>query len=357
MNIVKGKVSAPVKGVAYGPEGIGKSTFASQWPAPLFLDCEGGTMRLSVDRVQPTSFSAVEQVMAELTANPGGYKTLVIDTADWLEKQMIDHVCNAANQKSIEGFGYGKGYTHLAEAWRSFLDKISRMQAATGMHVLFLAHAAMRKQELPDEQGAFDRWELKLLKQSPGVLKEWADLVLLLNYKTLVVETDGKHKAQGGKRVMYATHHVCWDAKNRFALPDEMPLEFKAIAGIFEPVAPKVPPPPVKPVDDVPDDLKPAVTVAAPSPAATTPAAQLTTAAADPDKAPVLVQLSDLMRNSGITREELGAELARKGVVPADMSPRDYNLATLKRVVAGWSAITHNINIRKSTATQEQKAA
>jgi hypothetical protein len=361
MQIVKGKVSAPIKAVCYGPEGIGKTTFASQWPAPLFVDCEGGTLRLAVDRVDPGSFSAVEQVVTKL-ASGGDYKTLVFDTADWLEKMMIDHVCAKANQASIEGFGYGKGYTHLAECWRVFLDKVARMQQSTGMHVVFLAHAAMRKQELPDEAGAFDRWELKLLKQSPGVLKEWADLVLLLNYKTMVVDHDGKKKAEGGRRVMYATHHACWDAKNRFGLPDEMPMEFKAIAGIFDTTAPKAPPPPVKPADDVPSDLKPAATVAAPAnptassavaptPTEVAPVAPPTATTAqvpdDPDKAPLLVQLSELMKASNITKEDLGAELARKGVVPANMSPREYNTATLKRIVGNWAAVSHNINLQK----------
>ncbi len=376
MKIVSGKVNAPIKAVIYGPEGIGKTTLASKWPAPLFIDCEGGTNRMAVDRVDtPKSFAAVEQAVEELTRNAMGYKTLILDTADWLEKMMVDSVCSAAGKKCIEDFGYGKGYTHLADTLKGFLDKLTRMQAANGMHVVFLAHAAMRKQELPDESGSFDRWELKTHKTTSPIFKEWADLVLFLNYKTLVAEIDGKKKAQGGQRVMHTSHHSCWDAKNRFGLAEELPMDFAKLAPIFADVAAAPKPTEPKPSAKDNPDLMPvtnAVPVAAsslvpaPVPATTTapvapPAAPASTAPApapvDPEKEKLLVQLKQLMTDSGVTKTELGAQMAKKGIVPADMSPRDYNIATLSRVIAGWNAIKHNIMTARSANNQEQKAA
>lgn len=38
--VTSGVIPAPVKVVLYGPEGIGKSTFAAQFPDPVFLDTE-----------------------------------------------------------------------------------------------------------------------------------------------------------------------------------------------------------------------------------------------------------------------------------------------------------------------------
>lgn len=106
---------------------------------------------------------------------------------------------------------------------------------ASGKNAVIVAHAKMRKQELPDEAGAFDRWELKLSRQAAPLVKEWADMLLFLNYKTMVIHTeDGSNKAQGGKRVIYTSHHPCWDAKNRCGLADELPLCFDSIARIFE---------------------------------------------------------------------------------------------------------------------------
>lgn len=348
--IEKGVINAPLRVVIYGPEGIGKSTLASQFPAPLFVDVEGGTLRLNVDRERPDTFAAVEQIVAK---PPAGYKTMVVDTADWLEKMLVAQVCALHKQSSIEGFGYGKGYTYLAEAWKSFLDSVKRMQNATGMHVVFTAHAFLRKQELPDEAGSFDRWELKLAKNSPAILKEWADAVLFLNYKTLVVETDGKNKARGGQRVMYATHHACWDAKNRFGLADELPLDIKALAPLFAaPVATPATPPPTNPRDELPH-MPPAK---APTPAATKPAPAAAqpaaTAPATWDNAAMLEQLGQLMTQSGVALPELQEVMARSGIVPAGTNPRQYNQTTLSRVIAGWSVIVKNV-----TAIRSQKPA
>ena len=106
-----------------------------------------------------------------------------------------------------------------------------------GINVVLTAHAQMRKFEQPDEMGAYDRWELKLGKktssQTAPLVKEWADMLLFANYKVFSVAVDDKgkkHKAQGGKRVMYASHHPCWDAKNRFGLPEEMDFDYSLIA-------------------------------------------------------------------------------------------------------------------------------
>ncbi len=89
--------------------------------------------------------------------------------------------------------------------------------------------------------GAYDRWELKLGKktssQTSPLIKEWADMLLFANYKTISVATDDKgkkFKAQGGTRVMYTAHHACWDAKNRYGLPEEVPFEYSSIAHIIE---------------------------------------------------------------------------------------------------------------------------
>jgi hypothetical protein len=340
MNITSGKQQAPIRAVAYGPEGIGKSTFASHWPRPLFVDIENGTMRLDVDRVQPQSWAAVSQLVSEFGRDSQGYKTLVIDTADWLEKMAAEAVCAAHGQKGIEAFGYGKGFTYLAEEWRRFLDVIAAMQVKNGMNVLFLAHACMRKFEQPDEAGAYDRWEMKLTKQVAPAMKEWADLVLFLNYKTLVVATDnGKAKAQGGQRVMYTSHHPCWDAKNRFELPDELPLAMgKELRAIFS-ETPK-PAPAEPPAADVTADLSPA-----PAPA---PSAAPSPVQDDPEKSRLLAQLKQLMVGDSITLPQLQAELARKGIVPVDMSPREYNVATLTRVVGNWGAVAHNIRIHNA---------
>ena len=65
-------------------------------------------------------------------------------------------------------------------------------------------------------------------------------MLLFCNYKTYVVSTENNtKKAQGGKRVMYTTHHPCWDAKNRFNLPEELDMGFRSIEHLFSNTEPK----------------------------------------------------------------------------------------------------------------------
>ena len=237
LNITSGRIARPQKIVIFGPEGIGKTSLAAQCPDPVFIDTEGGTAHLDVRRLQkPDDWDQLISLIKEVAVNPGVCKTLVIDTADWAEAMCTESVCKKYNQPGIESFGYGKGYSYLAEEFSRLLLACNEVILA-GMNVVITAHAKMRKQELPDEQGAFDRWELKLSKQTAPLLKEWPDALLFLNFKTFVVATDGNtHKAQGGKRVIYTSHHPCWDAKNRHNLPEELDLCYASIAPIFETV-------------------------------------------------------------------------------------------------------------------------
>ena len=242
IQVTKGKVETAKKVVIYGPEGIGKSTLASNFPNPVFIDTEGSTKALDVARYPEVKNWMDIKAFVEDTINTRQFSTIVIDTADWAERFCIRSVCAKQKVTGIEDIPYGKGYTYVMEEFASLLDLCNKAIAA-GINVIFTAHAQMRKFEQPDEMGSYDRWEMKLSKKSAPLLKEWADMVLFCNYKTQVM-TDSKtqsKKAFGGKRVMYASHHPCWDAKNRYNLPDQMDMEFAQIANLFsvQPVSKK----------------------------------------------------------------------------------------------------------------------
>ena len=238
--INKGIVPTAKKVVIYGPEGIGKTTFAARFPAPVFIDTEGSTKEYDVARFPaPTSWQMLLDEVAEVKKNPQICRTLVIDTADWAEAACFAHVISANQCKSIEDFGYGKGYVKAKEEFGKLLNELTEVVNA-GVNVVVTAHAAMRKFEQPDEMGSYDRWEMKLYTSQKtniaALLKEWADMVLFANYKTFAVKdkNSNKAKAQGGQRVMYTTHHPCWDAKNRYGLPEILPLDYEGIRGVIE---------------------------------------------------------------------------------------------------------------------------
>ena len=314
LNITSGRVARPQKLVLYGVEGIGKTSLAAQAPDPLFIDTEGGTAHLDVRRLQkPASWEELLSLVKEVAATPDVCRTLVIDTADWAEQMCIDHICNKYKQPGIESFGYGKGYTYLAEEFSRLLSACDDV-ILSSKNVIINAHAKMRKQELPDEAGAFDRWELKLSKQTAPLLKEWPDALLFLNFKTLVIATESNsHKAQGGKRVMFTTHHPCWDAKNRHNLPEELELCYASIAPIFGDVRP----------------IQQAIPSASVQQSA--PEQQM-----EPVKPETLAVLKEWMEKAGIADQEIQTLVAQKGhfqpETPIDQYPEKF--------VRGW--LMHN---------------
>ena len=290
LSITKGKTARAMKVVVYGSEGIGKSTFAADAPDPLFIDTEGSTAHMDVRRIEkPETWEELVDIVKEVAVTPDICKTLVLDTADWAEQLCVSHICQKYKQPSIESFGYGRGYVYLSEEFALLLRALDQVIAA-GIHVIITAHAKMRKFEQPDEQGAYDRWEMKLSKHVSPLLKEWCDMLLFLNYRTYVVTTESNaKKAQGGKRVIYTTHHPCWDAKNRQNLPEEMSLEFKNIAHLFSlsPTAETE-----KPID----------------------------------------RLRKMMEKAGITEEQIQSVVADKGHYPREAGIDTYS----DKFISGW---------------------
>ncbi|ERJ83221.1 hypothetical protein HMPREF1987_01109 [Peptostreptococcaceae bacterium oral taxon 113 str. W5053] len=237
MRITKGKVDKAQRIVIYGPEGIGKTTFASKFPQPLFVDTEGSTSQFDVARMDtPSSWTMLLEQIKYVISHPEVCKTLIIDTIDWAERLCVESVCAKHGKKGIEDFGYGNGYVYVAEEIGRFLNLLNDV-IDKNIHVVLTAHAQIRKIEQPEEFGGYDHWELKLGKktgsQTSPLVKEWADMLLFANYKVISVAVDDKgqkRKGTGGKRTLYTTHHVCWDAKNRHSLPDEVEFDFQSIA-------------------------------------------------------------------------------------------------------------------------------
>jgi len=241
--ISKGPLPAAVGCVIYGTEGVGKTTFASKAPGAVFIDTEGSTTHMDVARFSsPADLNDVITDIKYAEAHPDEVGTLVIDTVDSLEKLIFRAVCKEKGLTNIEDMGYGKGYVYAKQKMQALLEELDKVKSA-GVHVILVCHSMIRKFELPDEMGSYDRYMLKLNEKNIAPLvKEWADLLLFVNYRTdIVTDSDGKtKKGKGGqKRIMYANHSACWDAKNRFGLPDELPFDFDQVAQIFGKTEPR----------------------------------------------------------------------------------------------------------------------
>lgn len=231
--IRKGPSEKPPRIVLIGVEGVGKSTAGSQMEAPIFLCAEDGLVGPQFAETPSYSAPTWADAMSFLDwlREPGhGFKSIVVDSADWAESLLFRFVCERDGKSSIEDYGYGKGYVVAAEEFRRFLSKLDELNKL-GMSVLILTHSQIKAFNNPTGEN-YDRYEPKLAKQIAGMIKEWADAVLFARFEVFTEKARGAMKAKafgGDNRVVHTTHSAGWDAKNRYGLPDVMPLDMPSI--------------------------------------------------------------------------------------------------------------------------------
>lgn len=237
------RASAPPRIVVHGVQGVGKSTFAAGAYNPVFLPFEDGLTGIETPAfpLLRTYEQAIEALDA-LAAGGHEFGTVVLDSLDWLEPLIWNRVARDAGKDSIESIPYGKGYIEATSYWRIVLDKLGALRDR-GMATILVAHTEVRRFDAPD-MDAFDRYVLKLHKGAAALVVEWADIVGLAQ-----VETAIKKEAQGfqnrvrgiatGRRVLRVNESPAYVAKNRFSLPDPLPLDWGAlVAAITPPAAP-----------------------------------------------------------------------------------------------------------------------
>lgn len=236
-----GQANSPDRILVSGTPGVGKSTWAAGAPAPIFLCAEDGMPRAlaSIPRFpSPESTDDVLDAIRSLTNDPHEYRTLVIDTIDWLEAIVWRTLCERNGWKdkqgnpSIEGPGYGKGYTAATEEIRRVVAALETLRAKRGMEVILLSHAAIKVFQNP--AGAdYARYELKLHKGAAAVFTEWCDVVLFAQYEEINTESDLEKKGKSiatGLRLVHTERAAAWDAKNRHGLPPTLPLDYAEYA-------------------------------------------------------------------------------------------------------------------------------
>lgn len=234
--IKRGGESLPPRILVSGPEGIGKSTFAANAPEPVFIAQERGLTGLDhVAHLSPESFADVLAIVDELTATPSEYKTLVIDTMDWLERSIHDFVCKRDGKTGVEDYGYGKGYKVAEAELVLLLNKLDALRSSQKMGVILLSHVQIKTFTAP-EGTTWDRYEMKGHKGFTGILREWPDACLFAVYEVHKMKERGEHRERviGGDRIIHTSWSPGWDAKNRLGLPETLPLSYEDFAAAVE---------------------------------------------------------------------------------------------------------------------------
>jgi len=255
VGLTKGKIQAPFRIVIYGPEGVGKTSIAANAEDVVFLCRESGTELFDVERLaectqwrdaQPDKDGIRRDVWSQLEqvrTNDHHFKTLAVDTLDWLEPLVFQHVIEndpdrSKNKgKSIEAAygGYGKGHVVVLNEWRAFIHQLDTIRKERGMNILLLAHSHVKVFNNPEGDN-WDRYQLKMNEKASSLFKEWCDAVLFANTEVLASKKSGgmgdtkkMFGVSDNARYLFTNRRPAWDAKNRFGFPDKMALSWSEL--------------------------------------------------------------------------------------------------------------------------------
>lgn len=226
----KGRRVKPTRVFFYAVEKFGKTGFGVGAPNPVFLDFEDGTAEYDVESFDCRGYSAQQTIdtLDLILAAPNGKQTVVIDTADAMERSIQRAIMREEDVNTIEevGGGYAKGYVRASEQFASIFRKLDELREV-GITPIVLAHAGVASFENPTGAN-YKRFEPKLEKRSLPIPKEWADVILFGQFEDIVTPLDKrglKGKASGGRRrVLHTVRTAAYDAGNRYGLPAKLIL-------------------------------------------------------------------------------------------------------------------------------------
>lgn len=230
-NVIKGKISSPHFVLIYGTDSVGKSTFGSGAPSPIFLEMENGSDNLDVARLKIKSFDDINSAIDGLLKEQHDYKSVVIDSLDWLEPLVWNHVCSKNGHKSIEDFGFGRGYVMALKEWQDFIAALKKLREVKKMNIILIAHSQVKVFNDPSQPQSYDRYQLKLNDKAAALFREAVDAVLFATFETFVKKDGAMSKAKAfgdGRRVVFTERRPSFDAKNRMGLPFEIALSWDA---------------------------------------------------------------------------------------------------------------------------------
>jgi len=232
-SIKRGPDNKPPRIVLMGTEGVGKSTFAAGAPNPIFIQTEDGLGTLESARFP--MIESVDQIRAAigtLYQQEHEFETVVLDSADHLELIISREIETKYDAKDL---AYGKSAIKQSEIWQELLGGFSALRNDKGMSIIILAHTQIKRFDSPETE-PYDRYVMKLQERSSSYLREWCDALLFANYRTVVKKAEvgfNKEVARGittGERLIFTTEKPAYQAKNRYGLPDSLPLNWAALS-------------------------------------------------------------------------------------------------------------------------------
>lgn len=228
----RSKPHLPPLMMIYAVQGMGKTSTALECPDTVYLQVlpESPPSGIEADTFgELSSYGDVIEAVSALYSGDHKFRHVVIDSLDALEPLVWQETCLRNQWKDIEQPGYGRGYLAADHVWRELVSGCDALRRDKGIAVTWLALAEASNHDEPG-QPPYKRYDLRLHKRAEGVLTQAADAVLFINTKVVIKETEagfGKkqgHAEGGGTRFMFSDGRPAFMAKNRFNMPDQMPL-------------------------------------------------------------------------------------------------------------------------------------
>jgi AAA domain len=237
------RATRPPRTLIYGPPGMGKTSLASEWPNPVFLQVEDGTPAgLELTSFgHLTTFDEVMGCLAALYNEDSDRKTVVLDSLDRLEPMVWAKTCSLRGWDTIETPGYGKGYAESDQTWRELIEGMNALRYEKGMNIVYVAHSTVVAIDDPMTQ-SYSRFDIRLHKRATAIFQDEVDVILFLNQDVVVKSETAKKGARtradgGGNRWIYAAPRPSYVAKNRYGIADKVVFErgkgYKALASSF----------------------------------------------------------------------------------------------------------------------------
>ena len=251
--ITTGKILTPPRIVLYGGQGIGKSTFASQLPSPIFLLTETGVDNIDTNKLPMCkTWNDILYQLTQIEHEEHKFKSLVIDTVSGIEKIIEKKVCEEnKNATSVASIPFGKGYGETTAYFNQFLEMLENIRQTKKMIIVLVGHEKLEPVKTPDT-AEYDRYNIDLDKRVVPDLNRWADAIFFVRHKVFTKEVSdnfGKkvHQAVTSGRVLLTEETAAYVAKNRYGLPTEFPFEktgttnlvLKTIKACFDGTSPK----------------------------------------------------------------------------------------------------------------------